>query len=87
MRSSNTKVRGLIGLIEAGSGMIYGECNLKSSRRLTNEEYISCFEKHKVSDISLLSKWSYAWELEDVLLYEDPIPYNHKRGAVIWVNL
>tara|TARA_R110002096_G_scaffold92501_3_gene209109 strand:+ start:458 stop:682 length:225 start_codon:yes stop_codon:yes gene_type:complete len=42
---------------------------------------------HQVKDLSLLKKWRYAWRLCNVKKYNKPIPYNHPKGAVIWVNL
>jgi len=29
----------------------------------------------------------YAWCLKEVKRYDDLVPYDHKQGCVIWVNL
>lgn len=87
MRSTHTNQRGRIKLIEAGSGMIVGECLLAGSHKVSDHLAAHSFEAHQVEDLSLLKKWCYAWRLCCVKKYEKPIPYNHPRGAVIWVNL
>ena len=85
MRSRNTKIRGKIGLIESGSGLIIGEAKLVDSFRI--DEAGKLIGSHQVIDLSLLDKWCYAWVLEDVKRYDKPIPYNHPQGAVVWVKL
>src|SRR5690554_5374478 len=87
MRSTKTKITGKIGLIEAGSGMIVGEANLLGCCNEAIELNDKHFDKHKVKDIELLKKWKYAWVLADAIRYENPIPYEHPQGAVIWVKL
>ena len=87
MRSTKTKIRGKIGLIEAGTGLIVGEAVLLgcSDRPIKpNDKY---FDKHKIEDIQLLKKWKYPWLLAEAKRYDEPIPYKHPQGAVIWVNL
>lgn len=87
MRSSRTRVRGKIGLIEASSGLIVGEANLIGCSDIPikpNNEY---YDKHKVEDTELLKIWKYAWIIEDAKRYPNPIPYQHPKGAVIWVRL
>lgn len=87
MRSSPTKIRGRIGLIESGSGLIVGEVTI-----------IDCFRPswslvrhgrafHQVKDVKQLEKWPWAWVLRDAKRYDKPIPYSHPQGAVIWVKL
>lgn len=87
MRSTATKQRGRIFLIEAGSGLIVGECYLSGCHKLSEDMFASSHEAHKVDDLSLLKKWCYAWRLTKVKRYENPVPYVHPQGAVIWVNL
>ena len=87
MRSTHTKQRGVIKLIEAGSGHIVGECIISGSHKISVEQAKKSYEAHQVDDISLLEKWCYAWCLSDVKKYNNPIPYKHPKGAVIWVNL
>jgi hypothetical protein len=87
MRSTHTNQRGTIKLIEAGSGMIVGECMITGSHKVSLSLAKQSYEAHQVDDLSLLEKWCYAWRLSSVKKYDKPIPYNHPRGAVIWVNL
>lgn len=87
MRSRNTKIRGKIGLIESGSGLIVGEAKLVDSFYINELKRLICADLHQVPDLDLLDKWCYAWALEDVKRYDKPIPYDHPQGAVIWVKL
>ncbi|TGB02913.1 ASCH domain-containing protein [Halobacillus salinus] len=90
IRGSNTKKRGKIALIKSGSGMVFGEVNIKDSKELSLEEYQVSREFHGIdSEYSseLPYKKTYAWVLEEPKLYEEPIPYKHPMGAVIWVDL
>lgn len=87
MRTTKTNITGRIGLIESGSGLIVGEAILKGcvEYEIPKTDFFRRF--HKVDDLSLLDKWKYAWILEGAKRYEQPIPYNHPKGAVIWVKL
>ena len=87
MRSMSTNMRGRIALIEGGSGLIVGQCELVDSFEVTASEAASNFNKHRVADLSLLTKWRFAWVIKNVNPYETPVPYKHPKGAVIWVNL
>lgn len=88
MRSTKTSIRGRIGLIEAGSGLIVGEANLVDCLPALEDEIEAAFnlDKHQVRDLSLLKKWKFPWVIEGANRYDDPIPYDHPRGAVIWVK-
>jgi hypothetical protein len=88
MRSRRTLVRGKIGLIEQGSGLIVGECELiHSGMRIdqSERELFKCY--HRVEDLSLLEKWRYPWVLKNAKRYETPIKYKHPKGAVTWVKI
>lgn len=88
MRSAATKIRGRIALIEAGSGLIAGESVLTGCIALFDScDYIEHQDKHCITDLSLLEKWNCAWQLEGAKRYDEPIPYSHPMGAVIWVDL
>lgn len=87
MRSRPTKVTGWIGLIEAGTGLIVGKALLVSGHeRPSLAELICNKDKHRVEDLSILNKWCFAWKLEQAERFKEPIPYNHPKGAVIWVR-
>ena len=87
MRSRRTSIRGKIGLIRKGSGLIVGECQIVecydnfSIQQLTEHE-----REHCITDVSLLMRWPVAWVLKNVCRWEQPIPYKHPRGAVTWVK-
>jgi hypothetical protein len=87
MRTTKTKVRGKIGLIEPGTGLIVGEANLIGCSHIPIKPNDKYFNKHKVEDTELLKKWKYPWILADAKRYKEPIPYKHPQGAVIWVKL
>lgn len=87
MRTTCTKKRGKIYLIESGSKTIVGECEIVDSFKLNQKMKKENIKKHGVRDISLLDKWDSAWVLSNVVKYDSPIPYTHPKGAVIWVNL
>ncbi|MGD6960409.1 ASCH domain-containing protein [Rossellomorea aquimaris] len=90
IRGSNTKIRGTIALIKSGSGMVYGEVKINDSKELTLKDYQVSNEFHRVQSEhsqALPYKKTYAWVLEKPKIYEEPIPYKHPMGAVIWVNL
>jgi hypothetical protein len=88
MRSAKTKIRGRIGLIESGSGLILGETELVDCGKPVNDLMaILTSHKHQIANLSLIEKWKYPWILENIKKYDKPIPYKHPRGAVIWVKL
>lgn len=88
LRSRKTTVRGAIGLIASGSGVIGGTTHIIGCRdRLTAQSARDAYPLHQVDDPELLSKWSVPWELEDSKRLIEPVPYHHPKGAVVWVKL
>lgn len=89
IRSSNTKIRGKIYLIQSGTKHIYGECDIIGVKKLTLEDYQSNIDKHCIKQgiEQLPYKNTYAWIISNVKRYENPKPYKHPIGAVIWVNI
>lgn len=88
MRSRPTSIRGRIGLIEAGSGLIVGECNLDSVGESINNFNLGYgHHHHKVDDFDLLEKWHIPWVLSGAKRYDAPIPYKNPKGAATWVNI
>ena len=84
MRSSRTKVRGWIGLIEAGTGLICGKAELVDSLDpLAAEEYFKHIDKHQIPQgmPGVSEKWKFPWVLRNVVRFEKPIPYTHPKGA------
>ena len=83
IRGSNTTKRGTIGIAKSGTGMVYGEVELVDSRELVWNDY----ERHCLGSIWFAAyKHPYIWELKNAKLYDVPKPYNHPRGASIWVK-
>lgn len=87
MRSTRTLIIGKIKLIESGSGLVTGECELIGCHKVSRELALRSFKNHRVKDLSLLEKWCWAWQIKNAIRYENPVSYKHPRGAVIWVNL
>lgn len=91
MRSAPTKIRGKIGLIESGTGMIIGTAEIVGVKTAPRhyKEFALTFTRHRIpfNQRHLIDKWPYAWVLEDAQALDEPIPYDHPKGAVIWVKL
>jgi hypothetical protein len=92
MRSRNTKIRGQIALIRAGSGQIFGTANLVDClSALSAEQMRQTSHLHGISELQLdavLSNgWTVPWVLRDIVKFPKPIPYPHPSGAVTWVDL
>jgi len=87
MRSFKTKITGRIGLIESGTGLIVGETTIIGCFPNPIPKKESLIRYHKVEDLKLLDRWKYAWQLKDSKRYDNPIPYNHPQGAVVWVKI
>ncbi|QXC58710.1 ASCH domain-containing protein [Vibrio mimicus] len=89
MRSHATHFRGDFALIQKGTGHIVGLSTLIDSLApLSTNELAVYSEKHRVDYQSQpeLIKWNTPWVLDNSRRIE-PVPYKHKQGAVIWVNL
>ncbi len=92
MRSTATHIRGAIGLIRKGSGQVVGVADLVDSRGpLDREEMLESIPRHCIDapiiNSGRVDKWCYAWEMANVVALRDAVPYQHKSGAVIWVEI
>lgn len=88
IRGRNTKTRGEVQLIQSGSGYILGEATLVDCILLSEERYFSSVEQHQIIHDGIMPyQKTYAWVFETPVRYEQPIPYQHPQGAVIWVKL
>jgi len=92
MRSQSTKIRGLIGLIKSGSGIIWGQATLVDCLGpLSLEERLKTQDRHLITPERLnnpdVAKYDYAWVLENVETFSTPRQYDHPSGAVTWVTL
>ena len=90
IRNNNIKIRGKIGLIQSGTGKVYGECDIIDSITVTKEILLNNKEKHQINDENI-NNLSYnnphAWVLSNIKKYSVPISYKHKNGSVIWVDI
>ena len=90
MRSRNTRVRGRIGLIRKGAKAVIGLADLVDTLpKLSPSEIRANIAKHRVpiNKIDEGFKRSTAWVLQHARSLREPVPYRHRAGAVIWVNL
>lgn len=92
MHSTRTKQRGLIALIRKGSGTIIGVAEITDSLGpFSKDEMLANRSKHLITAERLsnpeVTKWNNAWVVKNAKRLKQPVPYKHKAGAVIWVNL
>ena len=88
VRGSKTKIRGKIELIQSGSGLIVGSCEIVDCKELTLEEFKKSIQKHCISKTDELPyKKTYAWVIDKAKRYDKPKPYKHPNGAIIWVKV
>lgn len=91
IRNSPTNIRGRIFLIQSGSGMVVGECNIVDCIKLDKQLFEEGRKYHAVEDPfeKLGYKHPYAWVIyiSSVKKYVYPVSYKHPSGAVIWVDL
>lgn len=88
IRGCNTKTRGQIELIQSGSGLIIGSCEIIDCKELSLEDYQKNIVNHNIQKVDVLPyKKTYAWVVSNAKRYKTPKPYKHPNGAIIWVNL
>lgn len=92
MRSRLTHKRGRIALIRAGSGLIVGSADLIGCRpTLSLAQMRYSVDFHGIPDDQIESAWQAGrttpWVLSNVEVLDNPKPYKHKSGAVVWVDL
>lgn len=88
IRGCKTNIRGQIELIQSGSGLVVGSCNIIDCKELTQNDYSYNTDKHKISETATLPyKRTYAWIIAKAVRYKEPRKYKHPQGAIIWVNL
>lgn len=88
IRGSNTNIRGQIELIQSGSGLVVGSCEIIDCKELTLDDYKNNTDKHNIKNVEALPyKKTYAWVMLNAKRYETAKKYKHPNGAIIWVNL
>lgn len=87
MRSRHTNIRGRIGLIRKGSGLIVGDVWLSDSVLLSKPALLKDGHCIDYEDNPELEKYNVAWVLSEPRRYCPEIPYRHPQGAVTWVKV
>lgn len=88
IRGCKTNIRGQIELIQSGSGLVVGSCNIIDCKELTLNDYSCNADKHNISETTTLPyKRTYAWIIANAVRFKEPRKYKHPQGAIIWVNL
>lgn len=92
IRGSATKARGRVGIAKSGTGLIFGSVEIVGSIPVTLDELVTSpnlpdseHEMFRHGRMKYLRP--HAWVLRDAILFDDPIPFSHPHGAVIWVTL
>ena len=88
IRGSRTNKRGRIALIESGSGLIVGTCEIVECWPFFKYPPAKNRRFHQLSDRQLKGlgyKLPWTWELASAKRI-NPVPYAHPKGAVIWVK-
>jgi hypothetical protein len=93
MRTKHDKYRGLMGLIQKGRPRkIIGVAEMVDSLgEFSKEELLAHQSKHLMTperiDDPEASGYKYAWVLKNAKRLKQPISFEQKSGAVIWVKL
>lgn len=92
LRSRATTRRGWIALIRQGSGLVVGVARLHEVLPPLDWPALqSSAPLHGVGVGQLPEVWEQGWVvpwvLKDVRVFDRPVPYQHKPGAVTWVDL
>lgn len=89
IRGRLTHKRGTIGIIKSGSGKVFGTVELTDCIPCTVGRFMAYVEKHCIEDPKAAFHYNqaWAWAVKNPIIFPEPVPYNHPRGAVIWVKL
>merc|ERR1712146_119406 len=88
IRGTTTKVRQVVRLAQSGSGMLVGEARAMDCLRLDPASLHLHAEKHCIKDLSIVTyRKVFAWVLQDATRYDQPKPYKHPQGVIMWVRL
>jgi len=88
IRGTGTQIRGRVGVIFSGTGMIHGSVEIVGSELLLESDFEMFRSHHIIGTFEELPyKEPHIWHLKDAIRFIEPIPYIHPHGAVIWVNL
>ncbi|CAE7940164.1 unnamed protein product, partial [Symbiodinium sp. KB8] len=75
-------------IAESGTGMLLGEMTIRDSFKITREDLEANRHLHGIEDLRIITYGNiYAWVLENVEAYEEPVPYSRSAGSIAWVDL
>ena len=84
-QSCLSKVNQTIYISKSGTQKVYGSIVIdRCVGPLSDEEFDSFHEMHKVSTSPY--KKTYGWICSNPVLFDTPISYIHKKGAIIWLK-
>jgi len=91
IRGSNAKHRGITGIIESKSQMVFGTAELVETIKLTKDIFENTKKRHLLNisweELLTIYPTPWAWSFINSNKYKLPIKYDHKQGCVIWVNI
>ena len=91
IRGSRPSVRGQIALVASGSGTVVGLCDLVDCvGPLTANQFRKNANKAGMRPSEAELGWyrqTYAWVVDKARRVDQPVPYQHPSGAVIWVSI
>ena len=89
IRGSSTSKRGWVHFAESqAGGKLRGRARLVNCFPLRKNSFQLYYKMHCVPSLTMVPyKRVYAWVFEDAEEFEKPFEYEHKLGAVIWVNV
>lgn len=91
IRRGKCHIRGMIGLIESGSGAVVGVAEMVGCvGPLSREMRVKNARKMGVSREVAMERWPrdlYAWVLQNRSRLRKAVPYKHPSGAIRWVPL
>ena len=80
-----SKLNSTIYISNSGTQKVYGSLVIeKCIGPMSSEEFESFQEMHKVSKSPY--KKTYGWVCTNPVIFETPISYIHKKGAIIWLK-
>jgi hypothetical protein len=94
IRGRSTAKRGLIALIQSGTGTVIGAADLVAivgplsrSEFAANARKIGLTKTEAGAARRLPYERTFGWVLKHPRRLKTPVPYSHPSGAIIWVNL
>jgi len=92
LRSKRTSKRERIALVESGSRLVKGTCEIVGVRgALRKSTLLQNLDKHQVPqsriEQGLGHKRVYAWVVSEPIRFDDPPVVPYLRGPVVWINL